>query len=582
MTTAPLSLSDVVLAVQVCPGLADSRRRDLISAVHRMAALLDAPLEEVPAALPELRPRLSRILPAAHGIKPKTWHNLRSNFIAAIKAATSSGPQRRAPPSAAWKCLRDLLPDKRLQHGLTRFLTFCDRTGIQPTEVTDDIADRFVRELVAGTLVADPQDLHRRTCQLWNEAANLPGWPQITLALSDYRRPSTTLPLKVLPQSFQQDLDSYLHWQSGCDPFAETPPPAAWKPRTIELQRKLMLLATSALVARGHAPTQIRQLSDLVTPENTKHILRYYVTKNDRITVFTRGLATALIAVAERWVKVTPEHLTALKDLRKRLGKTPRGLTSKNRNTLRELSDPTVRGRLLALPQQLISQAKFGRLSPERAATCFQLGLAIEILLRAPIRMRNLVGLRLDRNLIRPGGRHGLWRLVFAGEEIKTCRPYECELASHLTRLLDLYLKQFRPSLVPNDSQFLFIVRGGKQKSQTTLSQQLTDIIREHVGVRMSAHQFRHFTAKLMLEHSPGAFQATSQLLGHRNVETTINLYAEIDTLTAARHFDRILATERTQTLSASRRGGGVRRTAGSGTARASERNGVLSEETSA
>jgi integrase len=73
----------------------------------------------------------------------------------------------------------------------------------------------------------------------------------------------------------------------------------------------------------------------------------------------------------------------------------------------------------------------------------------------------------------------------------------------------------------------------------------------------MTPHQFRHFAAKLMLEYSPGAFAATSQLLGHRNPKTTINFYAGIDTLTAGRHFDGILAAERGRTMSAGRRSGG-------------------------
>jgi len=55
-------------------------------------------------------------------------------------------------------------------------------------------------------------------------------------------------------------------------------------------------------------------------------------------------------------------------------------------------------------------------------------------------------------------------------------------------RLLDRYLKQFWPSLYPSDSPFLFVVRGGGPKSQTTLFQQITEAIRTHVGVRMTPH----------------------------------------------------------------------------------------------
>jgi integrase len=459
-------------------------------------------------------------------------------------------------PSAAWARLRRLLPDKRMQNGLTRFLTFCDRAGIQPTEVSDDIAQRFGRELITGTLVADPQDLHRRTCRLWNEATNLPGWPQIDLAVPNYRKPATTIPLTALPGSFRDDLDRHLDWLSGGDLLADAPaPPNICKPRTVALRRKHLMLAASALIAGGHSPDGVGQLADLVTRENFRTILRHYLPKQSQaIGVFARALATALIAVAQHWVKVPAEQLIDLKDLRSRMGKTPGGLTEKNVRIMRELTDPAVRQRLFALPRKLINEAQSGGLTLERAATRFQIGLAIEILLHAPIRMNNLVSLRLDKNLVRPGGRTGLWHLVLTREEVKNGEAHEYELAFETTRL------QFRPSLDPGDSPFLFVVRGGGPKSQTTLFQQITEAIRTYVGVRMTPHQFRHFAAKLMLEHSPGAFSATSQLLGHRNHKTTVKFYSGIDTLTAGRHFDGILAAERARTELTGRKAGGGRR----------------------
>lgn len=550
----PISLADVVGLLQAHPDLSDARRRDLVSAVRRIAVLLDAPCERLPACLGELRPRLNRILPAAYGLKPKTWQNLRSNLTAAIRTAIPAGTRRRPRAAPAWRQLRDLLPNKRMQNGLSRFLTWCEREGLQPDQVSDEVADRFASELIAGTLVGNPRDLHRRVCRLWNEATDITGWPQITLAVPDYRTPRTTLPASAFPESFRQDLALHLTWLSGHDLFADRPPPTACKPRTVELRRRLVLLAASALVAGGGDPERIESLADLVSNDAFKKVLSHYHLKAKKtVTAFTRGLATALLAIAAHWARVTPEHLAELKGLRRRLGKTPSGLTSKNRGTLRELSDPVIRQRLLALPSQLIEEAESGRLAAPRAALRFQLGLGIELLLHAPIRMNNLISLQLDQNLIRPGGPRALWHVVLTGAEVKNGEPQEYELPADVTRMLDRYLKRFRPSLEAGDSKFLFVVQGGAPKSQTTLSQQLREVISDRVGVRMTPHQFRHFAAKLLLEHSPGAFAAAGQLLGHRNLKTTTNFYTGIDTMTAGRHFDRILAAERAHTGSAKR-----------------------------
>ena len=568
MTPSPplplLTLADVVLALEGATDLPPDRRRDLLSACRRIAALLQTTPEHLPASLAELRPRLSRVLPAAHGLSSKTWQNLRSNLIAAIKRTVPSGTPRRPQAAAGWQRLRGLLSDKRLQNGLSRFIGFCRREGVAPDQVTDAVADSFARHLSEGTLVSKPEVVHRCACRLWNEASALPDWPQIRLTVPPCRKPGTTGSLTTaLPQSFHQDLEQHLDWLAGRDRFAELPPPTACRPRTIAERRKLMLLAASALIAGGRPPEQIGRLADLTTPDRVKAVLQHYLAKNGgTITPIARGLATALIGVAKDWVRVTPELLAQLKELRRRLGRSPTGLTSKNRNTLRELSDPAARQRLFTLPQRLIEQATASARNPKRAAVSAQLGLAIDILLHAPIRMNNLVDLRLDRNLVRPGGRRGLWHLVLSGEQVKNGEPLEYELPPDTTRLLDLYLTQFRSLLDPGDSQFLFVVRGGQQKHQYTLSQQLKQLFEKHVGVHITPHQFRHFAAKLMLEHSPGAFAATSQLLGHRNLQTTLKFYTGIDTLTAGRHFDRILAAERARTLPAASRGRGARQAA--------------------
>jgi integrase len=48
-----------------------------------------------------------------------------------------------------------------------------------------------------------------------------------------------------------------------------------------------------------------------------------------------------------------------------------------------------------------------------------------------------------------------------------------------------------------------------------------------------------------MQQHSPGAFAAIAQLLGHKDVRITIAYYAELDTLSAGRHNEAFLEPER-------------------------------------
>ena len=45
----------------------------------------------------------------------------------------------------------------------------------------------------------------------------------------------------------------------------------------------------------------------------------------------------------------------------------------------------------------------------------------------------------------------------------------------------------------------------------------------------MTAHQFRHAAAAIYLKEHPGQYETVRQLLGHRNIQTTINFYVGLD-----------------------------------------------------
>jgi integrase len=544
---APRNLAEVVARLQADLGLGSNRQRDLISAVRRMAELVGKPLDALAADLNALRPRINAVRPALHQISPKTWTNLKTNFRAAVLSA--GGHQRsQAPRSPDWQVLHERLPDKRMANGLSRFITWCSGQGIAAEQVDDAAMTRFRAALGTDTLVPDPNDCHRRSARLWNEAvARVPGWPACPVVVPDYHQPRTTLHEQDLPASFGADLRRHLEWAAGTDPLAEPAPPKALAPRTLRLRRTQLLLAASRLVASGREPSSITSLSVLVEPEAVKTILRSYLNGAGKPTEFTRGLAITLVSVATHWVRVDEAQLTALQAIKRRLGSTKVALTEKNRATLRQLDDPAVLGRLLELPERLAGEARRMESRP-RAAVAMQLAVAITLLLHAPLRMANLHALRLDRHLSQPGGSKRPWLISIPVAESKNGERIDYELAGGAAVLLDRYLARFRPALVKGDCPFLFPGEDGVGgKDQGTLSQQLVEIIETRVGIRLTPHQFRHLAARLLLRAAPGAFGAAQQLLGHKHLKTTTAFYAGIDTLTAGRQYDRILESTRTQ-----------------------------------
>ena len=298
------------------PGLADLR-----SAVRRVAQLLALPSEAVPAHPGFLRPRLTRVVPAAHGLRPARWANLRSLLGKALRlAGVDLMPGRYlAPLAPPWQQLAEPLP-KAFKVPLSRLMRFCSVAGIPPLAVDDTVLDDFLTALQQESLVRDPQGAHRSAIHAWNKAVvTIPGWPTALLTMPcSRRRPPYVLPLNLFPASFQVDLAGWLDRLAGTDPLGELP----FRPvraSTVARRKLQVLQLASALVRRGRDPGELHGLADLVTPENLREALRFFLERaGNRSTRQIHALAGVALAIARHWVRVDNAQEQTLRGLAQR------------------------------------------------------------------------------------------------------------------------------------------------------------------------------------------------------------------------------------------------------------------------
>jgi hypothetical protein len=123
------TLADVLAGVERNDALSPSRRRDLRSAVTRVAALLGNVPSQVVLDLPAISSRLASVSPLTVGMTAKRYSNIRSDFLAAIKASklVSIIPWRKSPLAPAWRQLFATLARKRAHLGLSRFARYARR-----------------------------------------------------------------------------------------------------------------------------------------------------------------------------------------------------------------------------------------------------------------------------------------------------------------------------------------------------------------------------------------------------------------------------------------------------------------------
>ena len=333
------------------------------------------------------------------------------------------------------------------------------------------------------------------------------------------------------------------------DPFAADARPRALAPRSLRLRRDQIHAAVTALVESGKKPAAIRSLADLVSPNNFKCILRRRLDSvGGTENTFNLALGKALIQIAHEWVKVDAQVFAELKRL---VGKMPApvlGLTGKNKRFLRQFDDPAVLRRLYSLPERLWIEARREKKPNFRTLAKAQAALAIALLSYAPLRPQNLTALAFDVHLFLREQARATSTLEVPAHEVKNGIDLAFDIPPHVAKMLIEYRDRFASKIIRHRPTRLFVNADGTPKNQATVAGLVMSYLRRCAGIVLTPHQFRHLSAKVVLDLHPGEYETVRQFLGHKSLKTTVAAYAGIDSRRAARRHqylvEQALATE--------------------------------------
>jgi hypothetical protein len=293
-----ITLLNVLNAVEGLDALSATRRRDMRSSIKRVSLLVGDEPARIQLDLPAISAKLATVSPVAARLTSKTFSNIRSDFIAAVKASGLKPIQRRAgtPLTPAWQKLFEDFSGRRTHLGLSRLARYASANGIEPHEIDDATIEAFIAAVRDGSLHRKPNGLHRTVALIWNEAAEHSEFGLQTVLVPSFRRPAKRIEWTGLTKAFRKDVDKYLTWCGGADVFAADARARALAPQTIKLHRNQVHAAITALVESGVKPTAIKSLADLVSPEHFKRILRRrHEAIGGRENVFNHDLARALV-----------------------------------------------------------------------------------------------------------------------------------------------------------------------------------------------------------------------------------------------------------------------------------------------
>lgn len=543
-----LTLADVIARVEAQDDLQPRRKRDMVSAVRTVCRLLHAEPDAVSAELRLLRKRLEAMAPAAAGIGPGRWNNIRSLTMAALKAAgiRAMPGGLHQPLLFAWKVLRARLPDKHFRCGLSRLMTFCSMQGIVPGDVDAALFERFRQALETESLVRQPKQVYKTACALWNRAAaSIAGWPPLVVAVPDARN-RYRLVWDELPAAFRADVGDYLTRIANQDVFADDYAKSL-RPATVELRRVQVLQIATGLVRSGFPVEKVTGLAVLVEPDNAKRSLQFFHKRaGDRSTEAIYQLAILLRTIARHRVKASEDQVQKLGTWCQRLAVKKHGMTQKNRSLLRQFDERANVDALLLAPERWVSQVRHNDKGGYRDAQRVMYALVVELLTVAPIRIKNLTSLEVERHFVRTSyGRKPVIHLVIPADEVKNGEPYEVELPQRTAALLDLYLKSYRGRIAEQPSIWLFPNQRGERRSIGGFSARISTVIFEATGLDMHVHLFRQLAVKLYYDQHPEDVETGRRLLGHKSLATTFKSYAELSCAASFRRYDGVIESLR-------------------------------------
>jgi len=216
---------------------------------------------------------------------------------------------------------------------------------------------------------------------------------------------------------------------------------------------------------------------------------------------------------------------------------------------------------MFALGIQIMQRAEFKDTSrsPCNPAVLYRDGLMIALLSSCPIRLRNLLGLKVGQHLLRRGE---VYWVVIEEQETKTRRPVEVPLPKALTAAFDRYIERYRPLLlrrsrgsVLEDAQALWISARSSVLSQSAARFRLTTTTRRELGASIGPQRFRDCVAHAIASEEPEHAHIAAVILGHANRATAEHHCVRARTVEAARCYQNFLVDLRRRCLKEERIG---------------------------
>jgi integrase/recombinase XerD len=173
--------------------------------------------------------------------------------------------------------------------------------------------------------------------------------------------------------------------------------------------------------------------------------------------------------------------------------------------------------------------------------------LMMMMLAANPVRLKNVVGTRIDVNLLRVASGSYEWR--FGKTETKNKERIQAELPASSTIFIDRWLREIRPFLMQdNNHNALWVTTRGQPMSRSTVYLRFCNATEEELRVRINPHAVRHIAATSIAVSMPESVRMIPFILNNDD-RTAQKHYNLADNLSASLQYLQSFERRRRQAL---------------------------------
>lgn len=517
------------------------------------AARCEAPAS-IPLTVGALRHRLNELNACRMNMSEKRFNNFQSNVWRAVKLLGTGGTVSRSL-RREWSELLAVIPtDAHYRYPLLGFARWCDAEEIKPSDVSFETMKAYAKWHDENALTSKTRaKVMSGVKTSWKKASQtFSVWPQVLIYMEKKSE---------LPSSLSAEVATYVQCERSLQQKArwshrrrESAAPELSPLKDTTLKR--VVASLKRLLEVGLSSHGVKSFQDLFDEQTFDDVVTEIIRADEPETEYARTLARDLLRAARvlnqsgklRVDDATLEDLSAgVKHWSPRQAneKLRRGMSPRVREKVRAISTYD-RARLFRFPRGAIAaiekERKTNHIITTKMVDEFEVALACQILLGLPLRRQNLVELSLTRDLNIP--QTGKANLLIDGSRTKNGEPIGRLWNQEVSDILRLWITNYRPlRLRSQNSEYLFPSPEDptQPRSPGAFANRITDALWRHLGIEMHLHMFRHIIASELLRENLSNAQLVKTLLGHRDVRTTLEFYADLKTEASSKLVDEAL-----------------------------------------